>query len=292
MPAEVDRRRRPRVLRLRGQVPRRGNTDLVVPADLPAEVAEQVRELACQAFEALSCEGLARVDFFVLADGVGRGQRGQHDARLHAVLDVPADVARERARLPRAGRPAGADGAAPRRPACTSTQPRARSRHRVRDRRPRGRSAARWPRRAASTAGHAGPRRSRPRPTVREDVRRRPLVEVPRRRRRPRRPRTSASARPGAATPQRSTTAGVAPRRGQRRVGRRCHAGPRPSTRRRGAASCSRAQGRAAAAAGDGRRRPAPASAPPQREPAQRRRRAQRRAAAVRGGRPGRSACG
>ena len=45
-------------------------TELVVPADLPAAVAEQVRELACRAFDALSCEGLARVDFFVTSDRV------------------------------------------------------------------------------------------------------------------------------------------------------------------------------------------------------------------------------
>ena len=44
------------------------NTRLDVPADLPAEVAERVRRLSVDAFEALSCEGLARVDFFVLPD--------------------------------------------------------------------------------------------------------------------------------------------------------------------------------------------------------------------------------
>ncbi|MDQ1629872.1 MAG: D-alanine-D-alanine ligase [Actinomycetota bacterium] len=44
-------------------------TQLAVPAELPDEVAEQVRRLACQAFDVLSCEGLARVDFFVLRDG-------------------------------------------------------------------------------------------------------------------------------------------------------------------------------------------------------------------------------
>lgn len=38
---------------------------LRVPADLPAAVEARVRELAAQAFTALSCEGLARVDFFV-----------------------------------------------------------------------------------------------------------------------------------------------------------------------------------------------------------------------------------
>jgi D-alanine-D-alanine ligase len=45
------------------------NTELTVPADLPEPVAERVQQLAVQAFEALSCEGLARVDFFVLHDG-------------------------------------------------------------------------------------------------------------------------------------------------------------------------------------------------------------------------------
>jgi len=43
-------------------------TRLDVPADLPDALADRVRELAVQAFEVLSCEGLARVDFFVLSD--------------------------------------------------------------------------------------------------------------------------------------------------------------------------------------------------------------------------------
>ena len=43
--------------------------ELVVPADLPADVEEEVRRLAVAAFEALDCEGLARVDFFVRPDG-------------------------------------------------------------------------------------------------------------------------------------------------------------------------------------------------------------------------------
>ncbi len=42
---------------------------LEVPAQLPDEAVEQVRELAVRAFEALSCEGLARVDFFYREDG-------------------------------------------------------------------------------------------------------------------------------------------------------------------------------------------------------------------------------
>lgn len=43
--------------------------DLIVPADLPAEVERDVRTQAVAAFEALTCEGLARVDFFVTPDG-------------------------------------------------------------------------------------------------------------------------------------------------------------------------------------------------------------------------------
>jgi D-alanine-D-alanine ligase len=42
---------------------------LVVPADLPLEVEATVRSMAVQAFEALDCDGLARADFFVRADG-------------------------------------------------------------------------------------------------------------------------------------------------------------------------------------------------------------------------------
>jgi D-alanine-D-alanine ligase len=44
-------------------------TELACPADLPDDVAEQVRQLAVAAFEAMSCEGLARVDFFVQPGG-------------------------------------------------------------------------------------------------------------------------------------------------------------------------------------------------------------------------------
>ncbi|MDY2612359.1 MAG: D-alanine--D-alanine ligase family protein, partial [Oscillospiraceae bacterium] len=41
------------------------STDLYIPARIPAETADLVRELALAAFESLGCEGLARVDFFV-----------------------------------------------------------------------------------------------------------------------------------------------------------------------------------------------------------------------------------
>ncbi len=42
---------------------------LAVPADIPEPVAERLREMAVRAFEALGCEGLARVDFFYTPDG-------------------------------------------------------------------------------------------------------------------------------------------------------------------------------------------------------------------------------
>ena len=38
---------------------------LRIPADLPPDQARRIQELAAEAFTALGCEGLARVDFFV-----------------------------------------------------------------------------------------------------------------------------------------------------------------------------------------------------------------------------------
>jgi D-alanine-D-alanine ligase len=40
-----------------------------IPARLPAAVTERVRSLACEAFDAIDCEGLARVDFFYTDSG-------------------------------------------------------------------------------------------------------------------------------------------------------------------------------------------------------------------------------
>jgi D-alanine-D-alanine ligase len=40
-----------------------------VPADLPPAVTDKVRKLSIEAFRALGCEGLARVDFFLREDG-------------------------------------------------------------------------------------------------------------------------------------------------------------------------------------------------------------------------------
>ena len=44
-------------------------TTMRIPAPVPAAAAAEIRRLACAAFDAISCEGLARVDFFYTATG-------------------------------------------------------------------------------------------------------------------------------------------------------------------------------------------------------------------------------
>ena len=50
---------------------RTGAAELTIPADLPDDVTEQLRALAVDAYRALGCEGMARVDFFYEPDGRG-----------------------------------------------------------------------------------------------------------------------------------------------------------------------------------------------------------------------------
>ena len=45
-----------------------GTSGLVIPAPLPAETSDQVREYAVRAYKAIDCSGMARVDFFVEKD--------------------------------------------------------------------------------------------------------------------------------------------------------------------------------------------------------------------------------
>jgi D-alanine-D-alanine ligase len=45
------------------------DTGVTIPPPIPAEHVAQIRQLACAAFDAISCEGLARVDFFYTPDG-------------------------------------------------------------------------------------------------------------------------------------------------------------------------------------------------------------------------------
>ncbi len=44
-------------------------TDMAIPAPIPAADTREIRRLAAAAFDAVSCEGLARVDFFYTPDG-------------------------------------------------------------------------------------------------------------------------------------------------------------------------------------------------------------------------------
>lgn len=53
-----------------------GIAQTLIPAELPAELIDEARELAVQAFSALRCEGMARVDLFYEGDGDGERGRG------------------------------------------------------------------------------------------------------------------------------------------------------------------------------------------------------------------------
>ncbi len=44
-------------------------TSMQIPAPIPESAAERIRQLACAAFDAISCAGLARVDFFYTPSG-------------------------------------------------------------------------------------------------------------------------------------------------------------------------------------------------------------------------------
>ncbi len=45
-----------------------GTSGLLIPAQLPAEVSEMIRDIAVRAYRAIDCSGMARVDFFVEKD--------------------------------------------------------------------------------------------------------------------------------------------------------------------------------------------------------------------------------
>ena len=46
-----------------------GETGMVIPPPIPDRHIDKIRQLACAAFDAISCAGLARVDFFYTPDG-------------------------------------------------------------------------------------------------------------------------------------------------------------------------------------------------------------------------------
>ncbi|TMC60311.1 MAG: D-alanine--D-alanine ligase A, partial [Chloroflexi bacterium] len=45
-----------------------GEADLIIPADIPPEKAEEVRALALRAYRAMDCSGMASADFFIERD--------------------------------------------------------------------------------------------------------------------------------------------------------------------------------------------------------------------------------
>jgi D-alanine-D-alanine ligase len=45
------------------------STQLITPAELPAQTAAGIRDMALRAYQAIDCAGMARVDFFLLPDG-------------------------------------------------------------------------------------------------------------------------------------------------------------------------------------------------------------------------------
>lgn len=57
------------------------NSRLIIPADLPGEVTQEVRSLALAAFRALDCTGLGRVDFFV--------ERGTNRVLVNEINTIP-----------------------------------------------------------------------------------------------------------------------------------------------------------------------------------------------------------
>lgn len=44
-----------------------GKANLIIPADIPSQIATQIQEMSIQAFKAVSARGLARVDFFYVS---------------------------------------------------------------------------------------------------------------------------------------------------------------------------------------------------------------------------------
>ena len=58
-----------------------GTSGLIIPAELPEELIEEIREIAIRAYQAIDCAGMARVDFFV--------ERETNNIYLNEVNTIP-----------------------------------------------------------------------------------------------------------------------------------------------------------------------------------------------------------
>jgi D-alanine-D-alanine ligase len=58
-----------------------GTSSLLIPAPLPVEIAEKIRQLSVKAYKAIDCAGMARVDFFV--------EKTTGDVYLNEVNTIP-----------------------------------------------------------------------------------------------------------------------------------------------------------------------------------------------------------
>ncbi|HVI42973.1 MAG TPA: D-alanine--D-alanine ligase family protein [Anaerovoracaceae bacterium] len=58
-----------------------GQSKMCIPADIPAEIAEEVKSIALEAYKLLDCAGFARVDFFL--------ERGTNKIYLNEINTIP-----------------------------------------------------------------------------------------------------------------------------------------------------------------------------------------------------------
>lgn len=58
-----------------------GQSKMCIPADIPAEIAEEIKSIAIEAYQLLDCTGFARVDFFL--------ERGTNKIYLNEINTIP-----------------------------------------------------------------------------------------------------------------------------------------------------------------------------------------------------------
>lgn len=58
-----------------------GQSKMCIPADIPAEIAEEIKSIAIEAYQLLDCTGFARIDFFL--------ERGTNKIYLNEINTIP-----------------------------------------------------------------------------------------------------------------------------------------------------------------------------------------------------------